>query len=138
MGEPIELYKIMIDTITANEQRRQQVTSVNISLVVAGMAALGGIKDLDPLYVVLPALPLAAIWLFSIRYFRRLSKAKWEVVHEIESQFQHQPFSDEWKRVKEAPGWMSFGLTHLEMSVPLAIITTSTLYLAFRIQQAII
>ncbi|MBI1385433.1 MAG: hypothetical protein GC150_11030 [Rhizobiales bacterium] len=114
------------------------MTSVNISLVVAGMAALGGLEGLDPVFVVLPALPLAAIWFFSIRYFRRLSKAKWEVVHEIESQFQHQPFIDEWKKVKDAPDWIPFGLTHLEMFVPLAIIATSTLYLVFRIQQAIV
>jgi len=138
MGERIELYKIMVDTITANEKRRQQVNSVNISLLVAGMAALGGIKGLDPIYVALPAFPLAAIWLLSILYFRRLAKAKWDVVHDIESNFEHQPFYKEWRKLKEQSNYISFGLTHLEMFVPFAICLSSTLYLVFRLQQVVL
>lgn len=132
MGERLELYKVMIATITAAEQRRQQVTTVNISLVVAGMTALGGIKGLDPIYIALPALPLAVIWLSSIRFFRRVAKAKWEVVGELEREFEAQPFGDEWRTVKDKLDVMPFGLTHLEMFIPAAIITASTLYLIFR------
>lgn len=132
MSESIELYKIMIDTITANEQRRQQMTSVNISLLVAGAAALGGIEKLDPIYISLPALPLAMIWYLSIQYFRRLAKAKWAVVHEIEKEFEYQPFYDEWRKTKEEPNHLPFGLTHLEMVVPAIIFSVSLIYIAHR------
>lgn len=132
MSENIELYRIMINTITANEQRRQQITSVNTSLMVAGAAALGGIEKLDPIYISLTALPLTMIWFFSIQYFRRLTKAKWAVAHEIEKQFEYKPFHDEWRKMKEKSNFLPFGLTHLEMIVPVIIFIVSLSYVVHR------
>jgi hypothetical protein len=133
MGDRIELYKTMIGTIIAHEQRRQQVTSVNISLLIAGMAALGGIEGIDPAYIALPAIPLAAIWLFSVQYYRRLAEAKWGVVQELEQHFETQPFTEEWTRVRAANPLVLVGLTRLEMSVPTIILAVSAIYLANRV-----
>ncbi len=133
MSHRIELYKVMISTITTNEQRRQQVTTVNTSLVVAAMAALGGIKGLDPIFVAMPALPLALLWLLSIRYYRVIAAAKWSVVAALEKEFEAQPFSDEWKAVKDRVKWLRFELTHLEMAVPAVIIAASIVYLLGRL-----
>ena len=49
--ETIELYRVMVDTVIANEHRRQQISSVFITLIAAGFGAAGAIKDFELLYV---------------------------------------------------------------------------------------
>lgn len=132
MTDRLELYKVMVGTITATEQRRQQSTTVNTSLVVAAMAALGGIKGIDPMFFALPAIPLCLIWLLNIRYFRRIAAAKWKVVIALESKFDAQPFGDEWAILMADTKRLRFELTHLEMAVPISILVASLGYLVFR------
>jgi hypothetical protein len=133
MSERIEIYKILIDTITAKEARRQQVTSVNISLLVASMAALGGIRALDPIFIAVPALPLSVIWLSSLLYFRRLAKAKWHVVSLIEQELEIQAFSTEHKKFQEYYKIFRLELSQIEMFIPLAIMAVSLGYLVWRL-----
>jgi len=135
MSETIELYKLMVTTITAHELRRQQVTTVNTSLLVAGMAALGGIKNLDPIYIALPAIPIALIWLFSIHYYRRLAKVKWYIVHEFEKNFDARPFTDEWEKFKKTKSFVPYGLTQVEMFVPAIVLAVAPIYLFCRALQ---
>lgn len=139
--ELIELYKIVVNTITANEQRRQQGNAVYLSMVAAGMAAIGGIKNFDPVYLALPALPISLIWFASVRYFRQLARAKFRVIGEIEKNFSIRPFELEWQHFKSStdgnlrlPKWLRlrFGLTHLEMCVPAFLAAASALYLMSR------
>lgn len=122
----------MVATTTAHEQRRQQVTTVNTSLLVAGMAALGGIENLDPIYIALPAIPVAAIWLFSICYYRRLAKVKWGIIHDFEKNFDSRPFTDEWARFKMTKSLVPFGLTQVEMFVPMIVFAVAATYLLLR------
>jgi len=133
MSEKIEIYRILIDTITAKEARRQQVTSVNISLLVASMAALGGIGGLDPVFIAIPALPLCIIWFSSLLYFRRLAKAKWHVVSLIEQNFDIQAFSMEYKKFQEYYKIFRLELSQIEMFIPLSIMAVSLGYLAWRL-----
>jgi len=133
MSERIEIYRILIDTITAKEARRHQVTSVNISLLVASMAALGGIRGLDPVFIAIPALPLSIIWFSSLLYFRRLAKAKWHVVSLIEQNFDIQAFSMEYKKFQEYYRIFRLELSQIEMFIPLSIMAVSLGYLAWRL-----
>jgi len=133
MSERIEIYRILIDTRTAKEARRHQVTSVNISLLVASMAALGGIRGLDPVFIAIPALPLSIIWFSSLLYFRRLAKAKWHVVSLIEQNFDIQAFSMEYKKFQEYYRIFRLELSQIEMFIPLSIMAVSLGYLAWRL-----
>ena len=132
MTDRIELYKLVVQTITANEQRRQQVNAAYSTMLIASLAAIGGIERLDPLYVVLPALPLALLWLANLRSFLRLAEAKFAVVAELEKGFDIQPFGMEWELVKASSNGLSPGLARLEMTLPAVVALTCIGYLVAR------
>lgn len=139
--EILDLYSIYVQTITANEQRRLQVSVFYLSLVVAGTALLGVIK-LKSLFVIVPVFIISLIWFFSIKYFRSLANAKFKVISEMESHFSIRPFEmerthykgadkdDEQAKVKKK---LRLSLTHLDMLVPLAVMLASGVYLLFEI-----
>jgi len=127
--ERLELYRLVTDTITANEARRQQMMTIYVSLIVAGFAAIGSIEALDPLYVVAPALPLSLVWLASLRYFRALSEAKFKVIDELEQGLTVKPFAMEWALMKQP----KLGLSVLEMTLPIAVCLGCITYGAFRL-----
>lgn len=125
-----ELYCAYVTTITAAEQRRQQASAVYLSLISAGIALLGVVKTLDPLYIIFPICIVSSIWLMTLVYFRRLSKSKFFVISILEEGWDYKPFSIEWenfKKQKRNP-LLRIGLAHLEMAVPISIIILSILY----------
>lgn len=128
MDERLELYRIVVDSITTNEARRQQVMNINITLMIGGLAAIGGIETLDPLFMVVPGLLLSVIWLGSVRYFRALAQAKFSVISTLEEGFEIKPYALEWKNMKK----VTFNLTHLEMFVPTLVIVICIAYLILR------
>lgn len=96
-AETVDLYKTMLATIAANEQRRQQISSIFLSLIGVGAAAAAALSDqFDPIYVAVPGLFLSFVWWSQIRFLKRLSKVKWDVVMELEKGFTAKPFTDEW------------------------------------------
>lgn len=128
LSERLELYRVMVDTVTANEARRQQMMTVYVSLVVGGFAAMGSIDDFDPLYFAIPALPLSLIWWSSLRYFRALATAKFSVIDHLEKGFSFQPFAMEWKNMRRQEPSLSV----LEMTLPATTAVASGVYLLFR------
>lgn len=126
--ERLELYRVVVDGITANEARRQQMMTVYVSLMVAGFAAMGSIETLDPLFVVIPALPLSVVWYASLRYFRALATAKFKVIAHLEKGFSVKPFEMEWKSMCHP----KVGLSVLEMTLPVVIMLACVVFLILR------
>lgn len=76
---------------------------------------------------------LAATWFFNIRSYKRLNKAKYEVINEMEKDLPYQNFTDEWERLKGKPveetdgmrkRWLKYkdrytDLTNIEGTVPI-------------------
>jgi len=135
-AEILEIYKIFVDTITANEQRRQKINSVFITLSATGIAAAGAIEDLDPIYVAVPGLLVGLIWFAQVRFLKRLATAKFQVIEQLEERLSYRPFAEEWKFFKgsdETPfSSFRFGLSGLEMIVPLVLLLGCSLYLIHR------
>lgn len=141
--EVLELYKVMVGTITSSEQRRQQLGAVFLTLIAAGITALGAIKDLDPIYVAVPGLIVSVIWFASVSYFRRLAQAKFKVIEELEKHFSIRPFELErtfFKNPRDAGSGggkqrrsLRLGLTQLEMIVPGALMLVSGAYVLYRL-----
>lgn len=139
--EILSLYSIYVQTITANEQRRLQISIFYLSLIGAGAALLGSTK-VDPLFVIVPSFFVSLIWFLSIKYFRKLASAKFEVISQMESHFSIKPFKIERSIYKETNGARKkvkggkkrgLGLSHLDMLAPLAFLTISGLYLLSKI-----
>ena len=116
-SETIELYKVMVTTITANEQRRQQISYVFITLIGLGSAGVGAFSNqFEPLYISAPGILLSFIWWSQIRYLKRLATAKWSVIGKMESQFAMQPFAEEWRTFNR--GTPRATLSDIEMLFP--------------------
>ena len=132
----LELYDTFVGTLISTEQRRQQASGIYLSLLSAGAAALGIVKTIDPIYIVLPAFVISVIWLASLHYFRALSKAKFEVIAQFEKGWEIRPFELEWKefqKLRNKNMFLKLGLTHLEMLTPLLIGIVSFIYLIARL-----
>ncbi len=125
MAEPsrFEIYSVYVQTITANEQRRQQASVIYLTLIAAGVALLGSSVEVEPAYVFGPTTVISLIWFLTINYFRALAKAKFAVINELEAGWEIEPFAKEWEALNSGskPLRMKYGLTHLEMFVPFAI-----------------
>lgn len=130
--EKLELYKVMITTVIANEQRRQQAITIYLSLISVAIASLGAIKGIDPIFIIVPAMVISLVWLRTIVYFRKLAQAKFKLIHEIEMDFSIQIFKKEWDYFKRKQSIFDTGLTYIEMFIPLAITILSLSYITFR------
>jgi len=129
----IQLYGIYVQTISANEQRRQTLSALYLSLVAAGIALLGSGKEIQYLAIAVPIAVISLVWFSTIRYFRNLAKAKFKVISEFEENFEIKPFFREWKYYKQEKGGLKIGLTHLELIIPITIFVVSISYIVYDI-----
>lgn len=125
------IYQTYVETITANEHRRQNASTIYLSLVSALVAFSGSKYSIDPLYIVGPIALVAFIWMLTIRYFRHLAQAKFSIISEIENDWAVKPFSREWEVYKANKTWR-VGLTQIEFLVPTLILIGASCYLVYR------
>ena len=130
LDRKLEIYKVFVTTITANENRRQQTSTVYLGMVAAVVTAAGVVRDIPLIYPALVILSISVIWFFTIRYFRRLAKAKFAVVSKIEEDLPIAAFEMEWQ-ILSAGKNNRIGLTRLEMFVPSLIAASCAVYIVF-------
>ncbi len=110
----LDLYKTAVEFADRLTSRRAAANSFFLTLNTA-LAAIVGIVSAArraPRHASVPAfdgfglvttaiagIVLALVWWALLRYYRRLSKAKWDVINAMEKQLPVQPFTDEWKRL---------------------------------------
>jgi len=118
----IELYSIFVETITAAEQRRQQITSTYYSLLIAVFAFLASDIKVTPIYLTLPLSFISLIFFTKIQYFKNLATAKFAVIKTLEKDWDVKPFEMEWTEFKNVrkPKFGGF-LTDLESLTPLFV-----------------
>jgi hypothetical protein len=77
---------------------------VTVNGALAAVVGLAGwSKTSEAFGLVLTALAgvtLSLTWWLLIRYYRRLNKAKFEVIHDIETRLPEQPFTAEWASLR--------------------------------------
>ena len=130
LDRKLEIYKVFVTTITANENRRQQTSTVYLGMVAAVVTAAGVVRDMPLIYPALVILSISVIWFFTIGYFRRLAKAKFAVVSKMEEDLPIAAFEMEWQ-ILSAGKNNRIGLTHLEMFVPSLIAAGCIIYIVF-------
>lgn len=131
MSEHLEIYKIVVDTVTANEGRRQRSATAYLGMLAAiatAAAAIPGLPLIAPAFV---SLILALTWLATVWYFRRLAQAKFSVINKIEGDLAFPVFQLEQEHLKSARCFFKFDLTHLEMIVPIVVIILSVGYISY-------
>ena len=124
-----ELYSVFVGTITAAEQRRQQISSIYYSILMAVAAFLGSNIEVDIVYIILPLSLISFIFFAKIRYFRNLASAKFEVIQSLENEWDIKPFDIEWQAFKKQKKLRLGGLlTHLEAAIPFIIAVSGIIY----------
>lgn len=125
----IEVYKIFVSTITANESRRQRALTVYLGMTAAVATVTSSINDIELIVPAIVVWVISAIWWLSVKYFRNLAQAKFKVIAELEKDFPIAPFKIEWEKFKRRRNLIS--LTHLEMVVPTLVFILATIYIIF-------
>ena len=90
-----ELYSVYVTTINATEARRQQAITAFLSATGASIAIFVA-GQLSAIFLAVTMWILSLLWIATIRYFRRLAKAKFMVIEELERTWSIQPFKLEW------------------------------------------
>lgn len=107
----LELYKTAVEMADRVSARRAGTNSFFLTLNTALAAVVGivssarkppphgSVPTFDAYGLVLTAaagIVLAVTWRALLRYYRRLSAAKWDVINKLEMRLPSQPFTDEW------------------------------------------
>lgn len=107
----LELYKTAVEMADRVSARRAGANSFFVTLNTALAAIVGIVSaarkplphgdlpsfDAFGLSVTAAAgIVLAVVWWALLRYYRRLSRAKWDVINRLETRLPASPFTDEW------------------------------------------
>jgi len=111
-GTILELYKTVVEMADRLSARRAGANTFFLTLNTALAAVVGivssarkppphgNVPSFDPFGLGVTAVAgiiFALVWWLLLRYYRRLSKAKWDVINKLEERLPASPFSDEWK-----------------------------------------
>jgi hypothetical protein len=122
----LELYKTAVEMADRVSARRAGANTFFLTLNTALAAVVGIVSaarkppphgnlpsfDAFGLCVTAAAgIVLAVVWWALLRYYRRLSRAKWDVINRMETRLPASPFTDEWAELHpdETPAGQSAG-----------------------------
>lgn len=114
----LEIYRIYVSTIIAQEQRRYQIIAVYSTLVAGAWGLLVTSGGAYQALIITSICVISVIWALTVCAFRRLAKAKFAIIDRIEADFPIQPFGWEWKHTKNNK-FPNFRLSLLDISIPL-------------------
>ena len=76
--------------------RRDNINNIFVSLNTAIIAAICLLWDGKIILLTSAGIIMAVIWCLSIRYYRQVSKAKYDVILDLEKKLPYQPLHTEW------------------------------------------
>lgn len=143
MSDKLEIYKIAVDTAENVSSRRMTANGFFVTINTALVGFLGILyetlaQDKRAVLIFMSAagIALAFAWFFALRSYKRLNKAKYDVIHKIEKDLPYQFFDDEWELLKRKKPddtdplgwrkrWIGFkdrytDLSNIEALVPIA------------------
>ena len=124
----LELYRIYVSTIIAQEQRRYQIIAVYSTLMAGAWGLLvtdGGAQH--QALIIAFICTISVIWTLTVCAFRRLAKAKFAIIDRIEADFPVQPFGWEWKYTKNNR-FSNLRLSLLDTCIPLFAMACAIVY----------
>ena len=126
-NEVLEIYRIYVTTIIAQEQHRYQIIAVYSTLMAGAWAILVTTDETLQTLIIMAIYVISIIWFLTVCAFIRLSKAKFAVISRLEVEFSVQPFGWEWEYIKnqKAP---NARLSLLDVCVPLLVAIFAFIY----------
>lgn len=111
-----DIYKMFADTTQHISDCRQQSNNFYI-LLNTGIIAYN--SHFPSFLIIILGILINIVWVFKIRAYKNLNKAKFEVIGKIERNFSVQVFSEEYKILKSMK---HKNLSHYESRIPLIFI----------------
>lgn len=153
MSEKFEIYKIAVEMADRVSSRRMAANGFFLSLHTALITILGftyeKVATEHRSVLIITAMMgflLAWTWFFALRSYRRLNRAKFEVINNLEKDLAAQYFTDEWAELTETTKkdlelksfrarWLKFKdryttLTNVESVVPIVFVIIYLVILA--------
>ena len=129
-----EQYKIYVDLADRISQRRSNANSFFITANAALLTVASWFREDFGCYMYLISaigVAFSVFWFFTIRSYKQLNSAKFEVIHKIESKLPLNLFSYEWEVLGKGKSFSKYWpLSHIERIVPIVFIL---LYVALSI-----
>ena len=144
MKDKLEIYKLAVEMADRVSARRINANTFFLSINTALLTLMGFAyeKFTGNTGVILTSISIAGVilsstWLSLIRSYKRLNRAKFTVINELEKELPFQYFTDEWKSLKQQTSgeslkglrqrWLKFKdryteLTNIETIVPITMI----------------
>ncbi|HEX8390356.1 MAG TPA: hypothetical protein VF597_02975 [Candidatus Saccharimonadales bacterium] len=141
MNTKLEIYKMAAEMADRVSARRMLANGFFLTVNTTLASVLGFMYDKLAndkravlIFMSAVGLVLAVTWFFNIRSYKRLNKAKYDVINEMEKDLPYQNFTDEWERLKGKPAdaettgmrkrWLKYkdrytDLTNVEGTVPI-------------------
>lgn len=113
-------WQTCVEMANSVSQRRDVMNNVFVTLNLAIIAAVSIGWDLKSIMVLAAGIVTCIIWLFFIRNFKLLNKAKFDVINQLEEKLPDKPFKEEWELLKKNKKYNDG--TKLEKVVPITFI----------------
>lgn len=131
-GEPyrqhvFDQYKIMVESIEKNSDRRQNANNYFVTIQVALFTLVGLTFSLGSVITKLGArivvsiagIAVCVIFYYLLRSYKQIATGKFSVIHEIENQLPMRIYAYEWFKLKEGKDKKTyFPFSHVEMNLP--------------------
>lgn len=118
----LEQYRLMVEMADRVSARRATANSFFVTVQSALVTAFG-FADNDRWPLAVAGIVIAVTWWLSLRSYRMLNSAKFEVICKVEKDLPLSPYADEWAILdkKEGPLHKRYAaLSFVEQAVPLA------------------
>ncbi|MFY8226239.1 RipA family octameric membrane protein [Clostridium perfringens] len=122
--EQWKVYVQMADNIS-NRREKSNKFFTTINTTIIGLCTTK-IIDIDKKIIIITGILIGIVWILSIRSYKMLNKAKFQVINEIENKLPVQGFKYEWDKLKVV---QHINLTSSEKYVPIAFIIIYIIFL---------
>ena len=111
-------WQTCVEMANAVSLRRDAMNNLFVTLNLAIVAAASFIWDAKTIMLLVSGIIVCVVWIFFIRNFRELNRAKFEVINKLEQSLPVSAFSDEWQSLKKSKKYIEG--TKLEKVLPYA------------------
>lgn len=119
----ISQWKTCVEMANSVSQRRDAMNNIFITLNLAILTTVSLAWDIKSVFILIAGIMISSIWILSIKNYKLLNTAKFNVINNLETKLPVAPFEDEWRILKENIKYKD--TTNLEMWLP---ITFTLLY----------
>ncbi|WP_418739003.1 RipA family octameric membrane protein [Ellagibacter isourolithinifaciens] len=95
-GELLLQWQTCVESANVVSQRRDVINGLFVTLNLAIVTTVAALWDARAFALLAVGAAICASWLLYITSFKKLNKAKFDIINEVETQLPTQPFKDEW------------------------------------------